>query len=117
MRRQAQGHPLRATYASGGTWLANEDDFVRVLKPSTVSLSPYALRLTVGALGGIAEAHDLIGERAAQAWCVDLDRSNPGASGSPSLSSVARAVPTEALARVSALKAIEQRLEFELFFT
>lgn len=73
-QRRAQGHPLRAIYASGGTWLADEDDFVRVIKPTTVSLGPYALRLTVGALGGIAEAHELIGERAACAWRVDLDR-------------------------------------------
>jgi hypothetical protein len=73
-RRRAQGHPLRAIYASGGAWLADEDDFVRVIKTSTLSLGPYALRLTVGALGGIAEAHDLIGERATQAWRVDLER-------------------------------------------
>ena len=73
-RRRAQGHPLCATFASGGTRIADEDEFVRVSKPSTLSLGPYALRLTVGALGGISEAHELIAERAAQAWRVDLDR-------------------------------------------
>ena len=72
--RRAQGHPLCAKFASSGTRIADEDDFVRVSKPSTLSLGPYALRLTVGALGGIAEAHELIGERAAMAWRADIDR-------------------------------------------
>lgn len=68
-------HPFRAGLVSGGQVLNIDGDFVRVAKKSSVSIGVYALRLAVGALGSVTEAHNAIGTRAAAAWSADLVRS------------------------------------------
>lgn len=74
-KRAGALHPFRGGLVSGGRVLDIGDDFVRVAKKSSVSIGVYALRLAVGALGSVNEAHNAIGTRAAAAWSADLVRS------------------------------------------
>lgn len=67
-------HPFRRSLVSGGTVISSDGDFVRVQKPTTASLSPYAFRLAIGMRGGVAEAYQYIGELATLAWESDLMR-------------------------------------------
>lgn len=74
-KRAGALHPFRAGLVSGGLVRTIDGDFVRVAKMSSVSIGVYALRLAVGALGSVTEAHKAIGARAAAAWSADLVRS------------------------------------------
>ena len=68
-------HPFKPAFVSGGQHLANEDDFVRVEKLTTISISDVAFKLAAGMMGGIAEAYSWITGLAAAAWKKDLERS------------------------------------------
>lgn len=74
-KRAGALHPFRGGLVSGGRVLGIGDDFVRVAKKSSVSIGVYALRLAVGALGSVNEAHNAIGTRSVAAWSADLVRS------------------------------------------
>lgn len=67
-------HPFRRSLVSGGTIIKVDSNFVRVQKPSTVSISPYAFRLAIGMRGAVADAYQYIAELATLAWEADLMR-------------------------------------------
>jgi hypothetical protein len=69
-------HPFQAGLASGGRFQEDEDDFVRVDKMSTVSISSMAMRLAVGMTGSVSAAYTHIGKMAVDAWSTDLQRSS-----------------------------------------
>lgn len=71
-------HPFKPSLASGGRVVeatAPDPDFVRIEKLTTITLSPYAMRLTVGMKGDLNIAYEYISSMAAQAWDKDLERS------------------------------------------
>lgn len=67
-------HPFQAGFASGGRFVRDEGDFVRVQKLSKISISALALKLAVGMTGGISSAYTKIATLASQAWNRDLER-------------------------------------------
>lgn len=69
-------HPFQTGLVSGGRLQQDEDDFVRVDKMSTVSISSMAMRLAVGMTGSVSAAYTHIGKMAVDAWATDLQRSS-----------------------------------------
>jgi hypothetical protein len=65
---------LRETLLTGGKFMADDDDVVRVLKQSSVSISTIALKLAIAMEGGFEEARNRIADLAAQAWQKDIER-------------------------------------------
>lgn len=67
---------ISESFLTGGQYLGDEGDTVRVLKKSSVSISTVALRLAVAMEGGYEEARNRIADLAAEAWKKDIDRAH-----------------------------------------
>lgn len=65
---------LQKAFLTGGTFQAEDGDFIVVEKRSSVSMSAVVYKLAMGMRGGEAAASAYIGEMAAAAWERDLAR-------------------------------------------
>jgi hypothetical protein len=65
---------LTAEFLTGGAYVSDEGDVIRVRKKSTVSISTVAFKLAIAMKSGYEEARNWIADLAAEAWEKDVER-------------------------------------------